>query len=292
MLLALCGRGFTQIISADDVDHVSLLQTNMYRKNKDAVDDPDLNALQHQLNKLQRKVSKVSHVHEPKERKSMMMVDLQSPRPEKDIKMHKARASKSKDKKTKKIQKLDKFAKASLAKAHEAKEKEKTAMSYLMDAEAGELAEDESHVLSAGALHRLEEVAERVAKSKDEDADWQDLEVDEHHDERHSKTYEDKDHKMAKDSDVDEHADDKESGGDDAVDPEAELVRLAHQRAQREEAKAQLAEDAAKDAWIELEKFQAQRNIDSFQTGEPMAFSVSEPGPKDAAVQHHEWRAR
>lgn len=297
-LLAICWRGSTQIIAADDVEHVSLLQMHMYRREtKDVLDGPDLNVLQDQLNKLQRKVDTVSHVHEAKDQKSMMMVDLQSPRPAKDVKVHKSTADSLKKNNARKKQKLDKFAKASLAKAHQATEIEKSAMARIMDDEAGELAEDESHVLSAGALNRLEEVAEQVARSKDQNEESQEFEFDEkrnegHHDDRESKTSEDKDHKRTKGDDDGQHANDDKDRGDDAVDPEAELVRLAHERAQREEAKAQLAESAAKDAWIELEKFQAQRNIDSFQTGVPVAFSVSQPAPKVTSAQHHEWQGR
>jgi len=293
-LLAICCRGSTQIITADDVEHVSLLQTHMYRrKTQDVLDQPDLNVLQDQLNKLQRKVDKVSHLHDAKDRKSMMMVDMQSTRPEKDVKVHKDTTDNLKKNKAKKKQKLDKFAKASLAKAHQAQDMEKSAMARIMDDEAGELAEDESHVLSAGALNRLEEVAERVAQSKDQNDESQEFEFDEkrdegHHDERESKTREDRYHKRTKGDNDGKHTDDdKDHGGDDAVDPEAQLVRLAHERAQREEAKAQLAQSAAKDAWMDLEKFQAQRNIDSFQTGVPVAFSVSQPAPKHTSAQHH-----
>lgn len=291
-LFAICCCASSQIITADDVEHVSLLQTHMHRrKTKDVQDEPDLKVLQHELSKLQRKVNTVSHVRdEIKDRKSMMMVDVQSPKHEKHDNVHRDTAKHLKKTKAKKNQKLDKFARESLAKAHDAKKMEKSAMARILDDEAGDLAEDESHVLTAGALNRLEEVAERVAQSKDQNEDLQELEFDDkrdeaHIDERDSETSADKDIKRAKGADDGKHADDdKERSGDGAVDPEAELFRLAHERSQREAAKAQSAEKAAKDAWIELEKYQAQRHIDSFQTGTPMAFSVSQPAPKDSSA--------
>jgi len=293
VMLALCCRGTTQIISADDFDHVSLLQTQVHRRSaKEEADEPDLNALQEQLNKLQRKVATVSHVHEAEEeRKSMMMVDLRSTTPENEIKSHKDKMKSHKTKadrpekkeKAKKQPKPDKFAKASLAKADKAEKMERSAMASIMDDEAGELADDESHVLSAGALDRLEQVAERVAQSEDQDEGWQDVKFDEkRHDQRHdehkSKNGKDKINRKSKTN--------EENDGDDLADPEAELVRLAHQRAKREEAKAQLAEGAAKDAWVELEKFQAQRNVESFPTGALAASSAPQGGP----VQNHKKR--
>jgi len=304
VLLAFCCRGTnTQILAADELDHVSLLQTHVHRRSvTDGVNEPDLNALQNQLDKLQRKVVTASHIHKAKmERKSMMMVDLQSTSPDKEIKAHKATATGSKKhKENQKVEKkppakLDKFAKASLAKADKAEDMERSAVASIMDNEADELADEESHVLSAGALDQLEQVAERVARSKDQDEGRQELTLDEQRDDerldQHERT-KGKDkyhHKSKKDQQKAKHEKDIDEDDDreDAIDPEAELVRLAQQRAKREEAKAQLAESAAKDAWLELEKFQAARNIDSFPVGDRIASSAPGTASKKASTHHN-----
>lgn len=279
-----------QFAHADDEDHLSLLQTHMHRRDTKKLSDepdlnePDLNVMQAQLNKLKSNMASNKATH----RKSMMMVGLESATPAKHTHLHNnATKNKGTKKKAKREPKFDKFAEAAFAKSHDAKKMERAAMASIMDDEASEIAEDESHVLSAGALNRLEEVAEQVARSADESEESQKLEVDErrHDERRHDEHHDDEhhhDHKVKK-------REDKHEEENDGEDPEAELVRLAHQRAQREEAKAQLAESAAKDAWLELEKFQAQRNIDASSIGVPVAFSVTHPGIKD---KHHEWQGR